>query len=95
MIQTKEFFEPKLGPGTCWVPLSAHAYAVNKLSAMLTIIPEERRLAGVRWDAAGEDFISLIRGVVRRVRVIEVKRGHKKCRMLFYGRSDLARALYV
>jgi hypothetical protein len=85
-VQTKEAFTPKIGRGTFWIPLSVPMFAVNTRSTMLSIIPEENRMQGARWDVGGDFLESL---VISCMRLVRVKIGPKKiCTHLFYRRSN-------
>jgi hypothetical protein len=89
VVRARKNFEPWLGLRVSWIPLSAPLYTVNPQSATLCIIPEERRMKGARWDERGDNLVSVLRGVVRHVRVVEIKRGAKLTSVfMFYGRSD-------
>jgi hypothetical protein len=89
VAQANENFEPRLGGGTRWIPLSVPVFKVNSKSVILSIILEEYRGHGARWDAREEDMETPINGIVRRVRVVEIKRSLKKIgTYLFYGRCD-------
>lgn len=93
VAQAKEGYEPRLGRGIVWIPMSSPVYQVGMQSAMLIVVPEERPMRGSWWDVSGEDLVSSAGGYVRKVRVVEVQGNTNKSKkvitLLFYGRSDL------
>ena len=75
VVQTKEAFMLKLGVGIWWIPLSAQTFSVNLQSIILSVVPEEYRLHGARWDARGKDIKPPIIGYMHKVCVVLIKRG--------------------
>ena len=89
VCRTEDGFQPRIGTGVHNIPLGVPTFVVRPQSACLAEIPYEDRLAlAVRYDERGEDLIQEVIGCIRRVRVVEVKRGPKKTSMLlFYGKT--------
>jgi hypothetical protein len=84
-------FTPRLlnGAVNIEVPVDVPTYVVQHQSAILQELTYEQRCVGARWDLRGEDLVSPISGVMRRVRVIPVTRGPKqRTILLYYGRVD-------
>lgn len=89
VCQTNEDFLPKPGPGFHNIPLKLITYVVRPQSASLVEIPWESRLSAATYDSRGDGAITVIAGCIRRVRVIEVKKGPKKLPvLLYYGKTQ-------
>lgn len=86
ICQAGEDYCPKAGSGFQYIPVQTVIYTVRTQSASLTEVSWESRLAQARYDIQGNGAVNVVAGSVRRVRVIEVKKGQKKhCSLLYYG----------
>ena len=84
---TGETLHPHLGPSIHNIPLDVPVYTVKELSGSLMEIPVSLKLDTMVYDRRGGNGVTKVVGCVRRVRVVEVKRGPKKTSiLLYYGR---------
>jgi hypothetical protein len=60
---------------TIEVPVDVPTYTVQYPSSILQESTYEQRCIGAHWDLRGEDMVSQIMGIMRRVRVVPVTRG--------------------
>lgn len=87
VCRSSDDYCPKPGPGSHSVPMKITAYSVRVQSASLVEISLVKRLETASHDRSSNKAVHEMIGCVRRVHVIEVKRGPEvKSVLLYYGR---------
>lgn len=81
---TGDDFHPKPSTDFHYIPVKVPVYHVRSQSASLIEVLWESRLTHAMYDAAGDMAYNKVAGCVRRVRIIEAKKGPKKQSLLLY-----------
>ena len=86
VCRAEEGFQPSIGTSMVRIPCKIQLFTVKQASKSLEEIPVDTPKFPTTWDEYGDDIVQLCRGLVCRVRILEVIKGPKKASIWLYYR---------